>query len=628
MFIHKGVEISIVIPGKATAREQFAAEELQKYLEQIFDMGFPIITDEAEMTGCAFYIGGPERNARTKALISEEVFDEMVPGPEGMLIKSFGEENIVIAGSSKHPNECERGTVYGVYEFLERFTGCTLAAYSHPEADAGEIVPVMEELLLDGIAYCKEAADRPYRTAIIQYADAAGNPDRKLNISFFDWLVKNRYNRILTWTSIYEFYRKSGLLKEVERRGIRFTVGHHESSRLFLPAEGNEYFSEHYYETHPEYYKLQADGKRFYNNDVYGQWVFCSRNEEVIYQVAQNAIRWLGENPAVDVLAFWPNDGISDQCCCPLCSPYSKTENYCYFVNSVAKLVKKVHPHIRFDMLIYVDLWECPKDIQLDACIQIDESTWSNVGLRKAGKPDGSCLNGTYFEENLLTWQRTGAQVVYYDYYMGIYSVRQRWIPMADEIQSIWKNFMEKGIAGAGTQIECFNLWNHLMNFYTFGRTGYDTSLSFEDNATALCRLFGRGGEEIKKIFQMMEACLDGQVAIPETGHFVADHIDKNAVYDGFERAFALAENRRCRNNIRLLRMVFRYSDIETREAISRQVKPFHLVEDGYEDASGELAKMTEFDSFWKNNPGYGIAFPLKSEKTNFVGDKWYDFEM
>lgn len=627
MLLKKGMELAIVIPKEATTREQFAAEELQKYLGMILDMHCMLLIDEAETAGNAILIGGPERNLRTRALMSVQDFDNTVPGPEGMLIQSFGEDTIVIAGSSRHTNECERGTIYGVYEFLERYMGCTLAAFSHPEADIGEIVPTMEEIVLEDIFYCKKAADRSYRTAIVQYSNSAGNPDRKLNLPFFDWLVKNRYNRILTWASIYEFYKKNGLLEELERRGFRFTVGHHESSRLFLPAEGNEYFPEHYYQTHPEYYRLQQDGGRFYNDDPWGQLVFCNRNEEAIHQVAENIISWLSQNPIVDIVAFWPNDGIEEQCCCPACSAYSKAENYCYFVNSVVKLVKKVYPHIQFDMLVYVDLWECPKDLELDCGMLIDESTWHADGLRAVGKPDGSCLNGTHFEENLLTWRRTGAQVVYYDYYMGVYGNRQRWIPMADEVQSIWKNFIKKDIAGAGTQIECYNLWNHLFNFYAFGRTGYDVSLSVEENAHRLSGLFGKGGEEMVRILLMLEACLDGQVSISDCGHYLMEHIDKEAIYEGFERALALAENKRFRNNIRMLRMVFRYTDIETCEESSRQRVPYYSVKETYEDSTGELAKMTEYDSFWKNDPGYGITIPLKSEKKNFVVDKWYDFE-
>ncbi|MBE6630254.1 MAG: DUF4838 domain-containing protein [Ruminococcaceae bacterium] len=618
--------VTILLPVKATSREQFAAEELKKYLKLLLRCEVALASDEARPDGPAFLIGGPERNAQSVRYLTAEEFRTTVPGPEGMLIRALDADTVLLAGSSWHVGECERGTIYAVYEFLERYCGCVLAAYSHPHADAGEIVPHMDALELDGAEYCKPSADRPYRTAIVQYEDAAGNPKRDLNIPFFDWLVKNRYNRFLTWTSVYEYFKKSGLLPEFERRGIRFTVGHHESSRLFLPAHGNEYFPEHYYETHPEYFKLQSDGTRFHNTDHWGQWIYCTRNESMIREVAKNIIEWVAENPAVDVLALWPNDGMAEQCTCPACAKYSKVENYCYFINSVAKLVNKVHPHLRFDMLIYVDLWDCPEGLSLEPSILVDEATWHNSGLRTTGKKDGSSLSGTHFEENLLKWKKTGAKVVYYDYYMGIYGVRQRWLPMADEVQAIWKNFIDKGISGAGTQIETFNLWNHLLNFYTFGRTGYDTSLTVEDTVTAVASLCGKAAPVVKEILLTGEALVDGQLPLHKCATLLMENIDKQAIYAAYERAFSLADTPRARNNLRLLRMVFRYSDLEVQEEASRD-KKYDRIKENYVDARGEMGFMTRFDSFWKNNPGYGIAFPLKSEEKNFVPDKWYLFE-
>ncbi len=626
--ISKSSKVKIIVPTNATTRELFATEELAKYLNKILGVSAETITDSDCSCGCdaKFLIGGPERNKKTAEYISEADFRKNVPGPEGMLLKAVDENTVIIAGSSWNDGECERGTIYGVYELLERYCGCTLAAFSNPNVDAGEIVPKCDNLDLSNVDYAKASCDRLYRAAIIQYADCAGDPEKELNIPFFDWLIKNRYNRILTWTSIYTYFCKNGLIKELERRGFRFTVGHHESSRLFLPAHGNEFFPEHYFETHPEYFKLQSDGTRFENMDHTGQVVYCSRNRDAINEVAKNVNSWLNNNPIVDILAFWPNDGVHEQCQCPECSKYSKTENYCYFVNEIAKLVKPQHPNIMFDLLIYVDLYDCPDNIKLDPSIIIDESTWHKTGLRSVGKPDGSCLNNTHFEENLLKWHKTGAEVVYYDYYMGVYSLRQRWIPMADELQSIWKNFIEKDIYGSGTQIECFSLWNHLLNYYSFARTGYDTSITFEQNVKALTKLYGNGDEEMAKIFTELEDIMDGQVEITTCGHYLMEHVDKEKIYAMFDKALSLAETPRERNNIRLTRMVFRYSDLETQDEQSKDTR-YKSVFENYVDETGELAKMTEYDSFWKNNPGYAITIPLKSEKTNFVPDKWYLFE-
>ena len=627
MILSKDIKTVIVLPDFPTEREKFASDELAAYLKRSLGTE-SVFANRAEPGANNFFIGGPKRNPATAALISQEEFDAQLTGAEGIFIEIRG-NTAVIAGSEDF-DDAERGAVYAVYEFLERFIGCSFAAYSKPGVFAGEILPRYESIKLSDTRYVKAHADRPYRTAIIQYGEAAGNPYHELNLPFIDWLAKNRYNRILTWASVYEAYKKTGLIKELEKRGIRMSVGHHESSRMWLPYFGNEYFSEQYAKTHPEYYRLNADGTRFTpksKDDHTGQWIYCSRNEECINQISENLISWISENPSVDTVAFWPNDGIFEQCSCEKCTKYSKVENYTYFQNEIAKRVSAVYPKIKIDMLVYVDLWECPEGAKLEGCLQIDEAAWAK-DQRKCGKPDGSCLSQTEFEENILRWKAAGADVVYYDYYMGVYGNRQRIIPMADEIQSIWKRFENVGISGAGTQIECFNIWNHLMNLYTFGRTAYDSSLSFEDNLTSLTRLFGEGGSEIAQAIRLMEQTLDGQEIIGFAGKYMIEHIDKETVYGLFEKALAATKGKTERNNIRLLRMAFRYSDIETADSSNSRRTAVSRFQD-YDDPTGELAYMaTHFDSFRHNDPGYAIAFPVTNTDTHsFVPDKWYDFE-
>lgn len=622
MLIKNGAKIKITLPSIPTPRESFAASELLKYLTLCLDV--TEVTDGADVS---FVIGGPSRNTDTAAIIGTEEFSKLLTGAEGMLI-NICERSVLIAGSEGF-DDMERGTVYAVYEFLERYLGCSLTAYSHPDADAGEIVPKLEEIKLENGRYVKPCADRPYRAAIVQYGNKAGNPEHNLNIPFFDWLVKNRYNRVVTWCKIYEGYKQMGLISELERRGIALTVGHHDAIDYWLPFFGNVNASERYFETHPEYYRLNVDGTRFKPqaaDDATGQWVLCSRNEECIAAISQNIIKWISENPYVDVIALWPRDGRAEQCMCEKCAPYSKVQNYVYFLCEAAKRVRREHPHVKFDILLYTNLWTYPEGAEIPDNVFFNMSTWADAGLRHCGKPDGSCLVGTHFTDTLLEWKSQGSDVVFYDYYMGVFGARQRIIPMADEISSICRYFAENGICGTGTQLECFHIWNHLVNVCAFGRIAYDASLTLDNVLGTVCKLFGNGARYVKEIINYLEEKNDGEVSLDKAGFFLMENIDKPYVYGLYEKALADAETARARNNVRLMRMAFRYSDIETADPGSRQ--PFAWVLP-YEDPTGEIAYMaTRFDSFYYSKTGFAIAFPVaNTDVKGFAPDKWYLFE-
>jgi len=627
MVITKSSTLGIIICEKPTKREIFASEELFKYLKAIFGKDAEI----GKKGDVTFYIGGPSRCEAVSEYISREEFSSLLCGEEGIFI-DITDTSVIIAGSEDKDDK-ERGTLYALYEFLERYLGCTLGAYSHASVDAGEIVPAREELALENGRYIKSEADRPYRTAIVEYGDKAGRTEHELNIPFFDFLIKNRYNRLLIWTKTYEDYKKLGLVEELERRGLCITVGHHDAIKLWLPFAGNEYFKEEYSKTHPEFYRLEEDGTRFCPADPdspFGQWVFCSREAAAIEEVSKNISTWLSQNTAVDCIALWPMDGRGGNCACEKCKPYKKVENYLYFINEVAKRVGRVYPHVKFDVLLYVDLWELPEGLTLEKNIILDESTWPSAGLRSCGKTDGSCLLNTHMDENLQKWRKaTGATAVFYEYYMGVFSNRQRVIPMADEIQSIWRGFIERDFAGAGTQMECFHIWNHLLNLYTFGRTAYNVSLSIDDNINALCRLFGEGANDISLIMKKMEAVVDGQATVQHSGKYFINNIDADEFYALFESAFESALDKRCRNNIRLLRMAFRYSDLEVKDSFTEVRKNIWDPVFDYEDKTGELAYMAQnFDSFINSSSGYGIAMPISNTDTKgFVPDKWYIFE-
>ena len=608
----------IFLPDDATPRERFAAKELCRYVRQISGVTLPY----GKALPCRVFIGSPERHKGQCTVMTAEAFRKSAPGPEGMMIYA-DEKALLLAGSD---DSSERGTVYAVYVFLERFLGCSLATYSGSALDAGEIVPKTDTITLPDIFYAKPQSDVPYRAAIMQYSVWAADPDHALNLPFIDWLAKNRYNRIVTWASVYEGFKKNGVAAAAEKRGIAFSVGHHEAMRLFLPPEGNAYFPEHYYATHPEYYKLCKDGSRYRMRDgeFLGQLTLCMRNENGVRQFAENVITWARKNPQADVIMLWPGDDADDGCCCAQCRQHDKNENYTYFVNRVADIVNAVLPHLRFDRIAYMDLYHCDGQ-KSSRNVIVDEAVWIDGKMRHVGDPDGSGYADTVFEKELLLWKQTGARVVYYDYFMGNYNAKQRYMPLADEMQAVCKRFAEKGIDGLGTQVEVYNIWNNILNYYAYGRTAYDTALSFSDILSHFCRLFGDGGDDVRRAILLCEQTVNGQTEISEAGIYLMQHIDKETVYAHFDNALAAAKEKRERNNIRLLRMAFRYSDLEV---VNRpQYNQNGKLTDSM-DKNGELWYMhAHFDSFTSKNEGAGIAVPVLSCDTVFVPDSWYQFE-
>lgn len=642
MLFKKDMNACIVIPNDATDREQFAAKELKQYLNKIFSANCPIYATSEAPTGPMILIGDPRRNALTANVISIKEFDQMVPGPEGYLIKSF-DDILVLAGSSTHPNECERGTIYAVYEFLEYYLGCSLCAYGKEDVASGEFVPTYESLELTDLFRAKAKADLPYRAACAQYSSHGKARSYDLDFVFLDWLCKNRYNYIYTWNKVYENFKINGMLAEAEKRGILFKVGHHDTIDTLLPPHGNKYFPEHYYKTHPEYYKLTEEGVRFEMLSNWGQMVLCSRNIEMIEQLSQNLNSWLTQNPQVKIYSFSNKDGVYPQCCCEKCKEYTKVENFTYMMNEVAKRVKPVHPHVELNISAYADLWEPPVDFKPESNLSVHEAVWYRTedwtpelakidlwhssGLRTVGKPDGSCLTNTFYEENLLKWKDTGASVNYYDYFMGVYPARQRYMPMADEMQAMCKRFVEKGISGTETQLEVYNLWNNIFNFYTYGRTAYDCNKSMEDNLVCFCRIFGKGAPFVADNIRYAESVLDGQSDIMYAGIYLMQHIDKECVYANYEKALEAADTPLTRNNIRLMRMVFRYSDLECKENFAHDEMKYKALKHYVIPERGELFYMRDhFDSYISGG-GYGIIIPVDGNDMDFEPDKWYLFE-
>ncbi len=93
----------------------------------------------------------------------------------------------------------------------------------------------------------------------------------------------------------------------------------------------------------------------------------------------------------------------------------------------------------------------------------------------------------------------TGRWAVCVHYYMGVYPARQRYMPAADEMQSIHTRCKEVGIEGITTQLECYNFWNNIFNFYCLSRVGYNNELTMQEQLEKFSAIFGEGTPYIRQ---------------------------------------------------------------------------------------------------------------------------------
>jgi len=120
----------IVLSAKAVPSEQYAAQELQKYLEKISGARLPIVTDEAKASPNEILVG--TNSHATK--LAREIRQEKL-GPDGFVWQT-DVRKLLIAGG--YP----RGTLNGVYTFLEEQLGLR---WFTPEL---ELVPATNQIVV------------------------------------------------------------------------------------------------------------------------------------------------------------------------------------------------------------------------------------------------------------------------------------------------------------------------------------------------------------------------------------------------------------------------------------------------------------------------------------------------
>jgi hypothetical protein len=332
----------IALADSASAPEKTAAAELAAYLKKVTGAEFPIVKPQ-ELAGRPAIAVGP---GAAKVLLPEldltKLGDQGL-GEDGIVLKSAG-PNLILTGAEGS----QRGTLYAVYEFLERAAG--VRWWTHTE----ETVPHNPTLVVAPL----DVRYKPpflYREPF-SWGIAQGDPHMPYDDSdaaVKDWAVakfaaRQRHNG------------HSGMLP-ASLGGSLLPIGWCHTSFMYLPPSK-------YFKDHPDWYG-EVKGKRIAEGDKSaGRGQLCWSNEEMLGELTKVVLEHIRKNPQCGMIDVSQNDW-DDHCECAKCKALddaggSHSASLIHGVNRVAEAVEKEFPVFLVETLAYQHTRKPPTGIR------------------------------------------------------------------------------------------------------------------------------------------------------------------------------------------------------------------------------------------------------------------------
>ena len=398
-----GTGCVIVVPDGADACTATAAKELRDYVERRTDAALPVTAESAFSGGKAVVLG---ETALTPTAATAETVEA-----DGFRWYADGERFFIRGGSP-------RGTLYGVYAFLEDYCGVRWYA---PDV---EKVPQSPDLTVDG------ALDKVINPSFsVRRNDCAGTNDAyrartRMNVSF--WYDMEDYGGALTY-----------VLWDVTLTDL-------------VP---DALFAEH-----PDYFALQPDGTRSTDH-------VCLSHPEVLPVAVENARKAI---QTCERSAKYLHVGQKDNenyCHCPTCEAlYEQYGTVCaptiLFTNALAQALEGEFPDFTFTFYAYNETDRPPtkgdlrcRDNVAPVLCELHKACRSHP-LTECGAVDGddSFLN-LYGETeptvaaDFVRWTEVADTTYIYDYTINFLNTAQ-FFSNLETLQPTMKYMHDIGITG------------------------------------------------------------------------------------------------------------------------------------------------------------------------------------
>ncbi len=307
-------QFTIVRPLEASPSQVYAAEELQRFTREMTGAELPILGDDQPLPARAILLG-VTRHTET---VLGEAPDLGKLGDDGFRIVTRP-PHLLIVGSPV------RGTLYGVYELLEKYGGCRWYArdYSVVPKKQSWTVPQLDETQVPAFAMRE-----PFWWGMFDG----------------DFAARCKVN---------------GNRPELEEKhGGKIRFGGGLFVHTFYPLmPPDEFFAEH-----PEYYS-ELNGKRTAEHAQ-----LCLTNPDVVRIMTERVLARIRQDPQARLFSVSQNDW-AGWCQCPKCREIDDREGspsgtMIHFVNQVAEAVEKEFPNVWIETLAYQYTRHPPKTLK------------------------------------------------------------------------------------------------------------------------------------------------------------------------------------------------------------------------------------------------------------------------
>lgn len=445
MFIVKDGVSDFVIATEENPDECIvtATEELQSYIKKVTGAELPVVTEkEITIDDKAILLGNTELTQEIKPMKSEDIKED------GFRFFSDGTHFIIFGEDS-------RGTLYGVYTFLEEYAG---VRWFTPKL---EKVPENKDLIIDANKNTLVEPSFAIRRNSPAYADDRFRARNKTNVSFH-----------------YEAKEFGGALT--------YVLWDVTLDRLVPDA----LFAEH-----PEYFAMNPDGTRTTDH-------VCLSNPDVLKLAIGNARKFIRERDkeTADHIHIGQKDN-ENYCHCENCTAlYEKYGSLCaptlIFTNNFADALDEEFPEFTFTFYAYNETERPPKDLTLrcnenvvpvlcelhhacrshtlGTCGAVDDNKHPNEFLNLYGGSED------YIAQDFKDWTVVADRTYIYDYTINFLFSAQ-FFSNFETMQSTMKYMHDIGITGY--VYNCgdghYAAFNDLRN-YLYAKLQWDVNMDVE----------------------------------------------------------------------------------------------------------------------------------------------------